>query len=73
MPVALINILSRILERKTNKRLVWYLKKEKKKENRDRPGNSTRKVLCIVTHFLVAISSILGDLRYGIDGLLMGI
>ena len=31
MPVALINILSRILERKTNKRLVWYLKKEKKK------------------------------------------
>ena len=33
-PVALTNILCKIFERMTNKKLVWYLEKEKKIDNR---------------------------------------
>ena len=51
-PVALTNILCKIYEKMTNKKLVWYLEKEKKKDNRQfgfRKQRSTTSIISKIT------------------------
>ena len=54
-PVALTNILSKIFERITNKRIVWYLEKEKKIDDRQfgfRKQRSTIDAISKITKIL---------------------
>ena len=57
-PVALVNILCKIFERITNKRLVWYFEREKKVDDRQFSFRKQRNTIGVISNITTKIIDI---------------